>query len=771
MRLTFSIVFGILIILLLVCMLIAHRSRKSIGAYVSLVLVSLIPPIVGNLILINSEEMALSTVGCYFYHLGMDLAVMALYRFSFEYCDMDWKKNKWRFPIYALIVLDFVQYALNPIFHQAFGMERVIVDGFDYFRMVPHFGQYVHRAFDYALLLSVIIIFIFKIKNCSKIYHERYISILGVLIMATIWQMIFVLFRIPVDRSMIGIAILGIFVFFFSICYRPLRVLDRMLANMASEMPQAMYFFDAFGKCIWANDEGIRFSKIKDEEFDEVTKGLEEMFGDLDRDLDDWEEQFVIGEDDKARHYAVEKHIVKDDEHITGSFLSVRDNTSERKAFFQEVYNATHDKLTGLYNKDYLYNRIQEKIFSNRDIQFLVIFLDIRNFKIINDIFGFEFGDYSIKCIADWLRKDKSSNCVYGRIAGDTFGMCIPKDEFDTEKTEAELSDFVVNENGKVHHVPIHIGVYEVEKDDTDVSVMFDRAHLAISMVADDYHDHVIFYNNTLRDKILWDQEISAQLPKALSERQLKPYLQPIVDNSGKVVGAEALVRWNHPEYGFLGPGSFIPVFEKNGLIVEVDQYMWRCACEILSDWKKKNIDMFISVNISPKDFYFTDVTSVLKEYIHKYDIDPSKLRIEITETVMMSDIASRMETLKELKNYGFVVEMDDFGSGYSSLNLLKDMPVDVLKIDMMFLSATDDDLKALTIVRNILNLSANLEISSLTEGVETVDQYRTLSELGCNLFQGYYFAKPMPLDEFENFCTKNVNEEEMSRYKNISFS
>ena len=756
MRLKYSIIFGILTLIIVACLIIAHRSRKAIGAYVSLVLVSLIPPIIGNLVIMNSEEELLSTAGCYLYSVGMDLLLFSLFRFSYEYCDLDWKKSKWKILICVLLAVDALQYAFNPFLHQAFTVRCIQVEGLDYYQMVPFLGQTIHRIIDYSIFAAVIIIFAVKTKRSAKVYSERYLSILGCLLVSALWQFIFIIFRIPVDRSMIGIAIAGLAVFFFSLFYRPLRVLDRILADMASGMPQAMYFIDAFGKIIWANDTAIKFSQIKDDDFDAAKEGLIAKFGDLVRDMDDWEEQFVIKEDGVKRYYAVEMHTVMDDENgVTGSLLSIRDNTGERRSFEEEKFNATHDPLTGLYNKDYLYNRIQEKIISDPETQYLVLFLDVKNFKIVNDVFGMEFGDYSIKCIAEWLRKDRSDKCVFGRIAGDTFGMCIPKDEFDIEKTEKELSEFIVQEGSKIHHIPIHIGAYEVTKEDTEVSVMFDRAHLAITSIKDDYHEHIIFYDNEMREKVLWDQEISAQLPKALEDKELRPYLQPIVNTEGRVVGAEALVRWIHPEKGFMNPGSFIPVFEKNGLIVEVDKFMWRSACEILAKWQAEGKDMFLSVNISPKDFYFTDVTGVLKEYVKEFKIDPSKLRIEITETVMMSDITGRMETLKDLKKSGFIVEMDDFGSGYSSLNLLKDMPVDVLKIDMMFLSATDDELKALTIVKNILNLSSSLEMSSLTEGVETQNQFRMLNELGCNLFQGFYFAKPMPIEEFDEFCEK----------------
>ena len=270
--------------------------------------------------------------------------------------------------------------------------------------------------------------------------------------------------------------------------------------------------------------------------------------------------------------------------------------------------------------------------------------------------------------------------------------------------------------------------------------------------IGENYQTHVAIYDEKIRKDVLWAQHISAQLKEAIANKHVLPYLQPIVDKHGKIVGAEALARWIHPQDGFLSPAAFIPVFEKNGMIIEIDRHMWRCACEILAGWEKEGRDLFISVNISPKDFYFMDVASELKALAAEYKIDPSRLRIEITETTMMTDVENRMKVLEDLRKEGFIVEMDDFGSGYSSLNLLKDMPVDVLKIDMQFLTASADEEKGRTILQNIIQLSEELGMFSLTEGVETKSQMEMLADMGCKLFQGYYFAKPLPLPEFDDF-------------------
>jgi len=195
-------------------------------------------------------------------------------------------------------------------------------------------------------------------------------------------------------------------------------------------------------------------------------------------------------------------------------------------------------------------------------------------------------------------------------------------------------------------------------------------------------------------------------------------------------------------------------VFEANGMIARLDAYMWERACQLLKSWQEKGIDLFLSVNISPKDFYFIDVYETIHALIEKYGIDPVKLRLEITETVMMSDVENRLRIIENLRREGFVVEMDDFGSGYSSLNMLKDMPVDLLKIDMIFLRKSSDAQRSRTILQTIVDLSLQLGIPSITEGVETAEQLSMLTAMGCRLFQGYYFDKPLPVEEFqEKYC------------------
>ena len=445
-----------------------------------------------------------------------------------------------------------------------------------------------------------------------------------------------------------------------------------------------------------------------------------------------------------------------------GFYIRIHDLTDEQRDAAQELYNARHDQLTGLFNRDYLYERTRKILAEYPDEPYLVFQVEVSDLKVVNDLYGNIFGDYVLKAVADWLRSGGESlgeGTAYGRLGGDSFGVCVPEKHFSVQWVEEQLSGFSVREGTGEHRLLIHVGVYRVTDRSMNASVMYDRAMLALESIKDEYHFHIAWYDDSMREKVVWNRLISGELNAALEENLIRPWLQPIVDRDGKTVGAEALVRWVQKDADVRAPYSFIPVFEKNGMIAEVDRFIWRKSCEILARWKREGRNLFLSVNISPRDFYLMNVPSELMKMTLECGIEPGRLRLEITESVMMSDQDPRIAALKRLQDAGFIIEMDDFGSGYSSLNLLRKMPVDVLKIDMVFLRKTDQDARARTIVDEIITMAGRLGIVSLTEGVETKEQFDSLKEMGCQLYQGYYFAKPMPEEDFERYLTDGSRE------------
>ncbi len=753
----YSAIYTGLIIALIICAISSFRSDKSIGKPLGLFLVILSVPLLSNILIMDSHNETLAIIGYYAYYISMTLSMIYLVNFSNQYCKGIGKGavNKHKndvYYIYTLALIDIIQLLLGPFFHHVFTTEMTIVDDEIYYKSVMLGGLLAHRIVGYIIYMLVFAIFTLATLKTTRYYREKYSIVLFALILSGLTQTFFIISRTPVDRAVLVHALLGILIYYLSIKYRPLKLLDTILSNVVSGMDDSIYVFDQEGKCIWANEQGYALLELPQGKHEKVRDALIEKFGDTITNRGElWNTDVFIP--NIKTYYHLEKKSVKSKELIDGSYLIIQDTTDQRSAIKRELYNSTHDRLTGLYNEEYLYTHIRN-IMRTSSRSYYALWINIKNFKLVNDVFGKRFGDHTLKELAEWIKtKMKDIDGVYGRLVGDTFCVLLPVEDFDAEMFHREMSNFVVRQGNISYHVCIHAGVYKIYERNLEPSIMFDRAHMALSGVKDNYKSCIRYYDDNMKNSILKEQGLVNALPDALKSMQIRPYLQPITDASGNVIGAESLARWMHPKHGFLHPNSFIPLFEHNGMVVDIDRHIWRHTCEILKSWKGKHDDLFISVNISPRDFYFTDVVKELLQLTKEYDIEPVKLRVEITETVVESDTKDRLRIINELKAAGFIVEMDDFGSGYSSLNMLKNIPVDLIKIDMNFLAGENTE-RSEIILKNVINLSKDLNIVTLTEGVETEEQFNKLVDMGCSLFQGFYFSKPLSAEDFEAYLT-----------------
>jgi EAL domain-containing protein (putative c-di-GMP-specific phosphodiesterase class I) len=295
------------------------------------------------------------------------------------------------------------------------------------------------------------------------------------------------------------------------------------------------------------------------------------------------------------------------------------------------------------------------------------------------------------------------------------------------------------------------MGIYRIDDRSIPVAMMGDRANIALTNIKSNRFVRVSVYDDSMYEEIVQEYELSTELPRAIENGEIMIYLQPQVAVNGGVPGAEALVRWNHPCKGMLNPAHFLPVFEKNYKIVDIDRYVWELACRQIRKWDdegKKNI--YVSVNISPRDFECIDVYETLTSLVDKYQIDPEQLRVEITESSIMKNPEKQIELIGRLRLAKFYVEMDDFGSGYSSLGMLKDIHLDAIKLDMRFLSKGVDEERGRKVLQLTVKLIKELNMMVIAEGVETKDEVDFLKQIGCDVFQGFHFSRPIPIDQFE---------------------
>ena len=410
------------------------------------------------------------------------------------------------------------------------------------------------------------------------------------------------------------------------------------------------------------------------------------------------------------------------------------------------------DRLTGLYSKEFFYQKARERLDSNPNCDYTIICTNIENFKLYNDAFGREAGDRLLQKGADVLRELAGDTGICGRYGADRF-LCLIEQQREKASREQYTKYAEYKGDSAMGTVSIRWGIYDVVDRSVSVEQMCDRALLVVDSTKGQYGGRpYALYDDTLRGKLLREKAITDVMKTALAQEQFVVYLQPkysLKDNC--MAGAEALVRWIHPEWGFMSPGEFIPLFEKNGFIYQLDQYIWEHVCALLSQWKKQGLPLLpVSVNVSRSDICHTHLVDVLRGLIEKYDIDPKYLHLEITESAYSDNPGQIVSAVEQLRALGFPVEMDDFGSGYSSLNMLSQMKLDILKLDMAFVRNEIAKPADQSILGDIIAMAHRMRLGVVAEGVETREQVNRLVSVGCDYVQGYYFAKPMPVKEFE---------------------
>ena len=415
-------------------------------------------------------------------------------------------------------------------------------------------------------------------------------------------------------------------------------------------------------------------------------------------------------------------------------------------------YLAHHDSLTNVLNADAFYELSRDMVKNRPDISWVMITSNIMNFRLINTLFGVFKGNEVLVRNAYMLRGiSENARGLCGRLGGDQFAVMIPQDQY-KEQALLDISRQMTEAySSGMFTFCIHFGVYRIDDAAIPVSVMCGRANSALRTIREDLSRTVAHFDEKLLNRILLEQKVIGGFEEALREEQFKMYLQPQVDQDGRVFGAEALVRWHRPDGSVMMPGDFIETLENAGLIHKLDMYMWEHAVRQLSAWKGTGKEkLAISVNMSAKDFYSLDVYDVLTKLVDRYGVDCRLLRLEITETALLAEPEKSIEVVARLRSKGFLVEIDDFGSGYSSLSLLKNIQADLLKIDMGFLREIKDRERSRVILRSVIDLAGSLGMDVITEGVETEQQLQALTDMGCGSFQGYYFSRPIPVEAFE---------------------
>lgn len=691
-----------------------------------------------------------------------DWLVIALMVYARKYTGISFGKRLTKF-FCVLALADTISLLVNVFTRHMFDSKPASIGNTTITTAQMKLPMYItHLAVAYFPVAIVLVIFGYKVFTTTKMYRTKYRSVFLSLILIVAANVGYRFFETPVDISPILYAFMAISICYFTLYYVPRGLVTRLLSHTLKDMDNGIMCFDREGKCVYANTEIKRLFNADGDlsKFEENYRVWKRGRKPEELTEESWQDEKMLNGEMNYFHTTF-KPLLDENGNHAGAFFVSENHTKDILELKKQQYRALHDKLTGIYNREGFIERVSRMIDQNPEADFTMVCTDIKDFKLVNELFGERRGDEILMQIAELLMSKTSEGTIYGRLGTDRFAIFM-RTELYHEDTYVEyarnLSKLASND---VYHMVIHVGVYKNVNKKHRIVTMCDHALLAIEKIKDDYQQIVAYYDETLSQNIKNDNQLVGEFDKALAKGEFCMFLQAQVSREHVVQGAEALTRWMHPDVGMIPPASFIPLFEKVSLIHRLDMYIWEQACIKLKQWKEQGkTDLYISVNISPKDFYLVDIYTTFTMLVEKYGINPANLRLEITETALMADINKQIALIEKLRAYGFAVEIDDFGSGYSSLNTLKDIRADVLKLDMGFLSKTEFKDRSNAVIDAVVTLSKQLGLSVVSEGVETVEQVDFLTKTGCDVFQGYYFARPMPVKDFEEkYMNNTINE------------
>ena len=459
--------------------------------------------------------------------------------------------------------------------------------------------------------------------------------------------------------------------------------------------------------------------------------------------------------------------LYNEDNNITGSVGIVQDRTEMQLIEEKVRHLAYHDNLTGLPNRLLLKDRIDQALSQSKrhDYYGAILFLDLDNFKAINDSLGHHIGDKILKESSERIKGILRIEDTVSRIGGDEFVVVLPKlhDNMDATIISANLvSDKIhkilsnpFNLIEKTLYTSTSIGIVLFSKADRNIDDLLKNADTAMYEAKKDGRGCTHFYNEEMNATMEKRLSLENNLRIAIEKKQLSPYFQPIYDVSNNtIVGAETLLRWQHPELGTVSPIDFIPLAEETNLIIPIGEWLINEVCRYISKWDREftNTIQYISINISVNQLQQDNFASIIFNSLQIHNIPPDKIVLEITENVLIGNFEKISETISVLRQKGVRFALDDFGTGYSSLTYLKKLELDIIKIDRAFIQDIINDKNDSALVEAILSIASNFNMKVVAEGVEEIDQIEHLSRMGCSFFQGYYYSRPLPVEDFEKY-------------------
>ncbi len=670
------------------------------------------------------------------YLASMSLSSFFLFRYVSIYTNLNIKKKSIWIILFSLSIINSIIQIVNIFYPLSAEYSFKEYNEFITIRPIGHPLFYCYLFYAYGLILASLILLLIKYKKSSIIYRFQYVYMFIFLLAIVGFNILFIIGLFEINISTVLYCIFTFVTTLYTYVYVPLYLENLTSSYMIKDIDFAFALFDNKGNLVSENYNSKKWFNVTNSfEIDKFNKNNSEF-------------SFKC-KDGIARLFVVTKNELKSKDkvhEIIGTYYIARDVTSERMELARREYKANHDSLTGLYTENYFIELVSKKIKENENKYSIAIF-DMTHYNVFINLFGIEAAKKLVKRFSDCLSNEiKTDTSIYAKF-GDSKFLFFDTTEniYNSCVNRRSIFNELIFENYKIN---INIGVYDILDSTEEINKMIDKADLALLEISN-FNNRTKVYNSSISKKIIRENNLICLFSSAIEKNDIDIFVQPQINcSNGKLVGGEALVRWkNNGE--MISPGEFLPLLIRQGLITKLDMHVWEKAIE----FSKKLLDMGlptpISINITVQDLFAIDINEYINSLLEKYQLPAQYLNIEITESEVMVDLAYTIEVINKFKNSGLKVEMDDFGSAYSSLNSLKNIPIDLIKLDLKFLNNDGDETKKDIIISIMVELTKKLNLPLIAEGVEKESQIAYLNNLGCKYIQGFYYSKPMPKDDF----------------------
>lgn len=478
----------------------------------------------------------------------------------------------------------------------------------------------------------------------------------------------------------------------------------------------------------------------------------------------DWPESRIIEIRSLIRNFRAMSNtlVQKFQESIRSNQLLQEQTTQLQKSERQLHHLAYYDELTGLPNRQHFIEYTKTLDLGNPDKKqpFAIMFADLNRFKQVNDILGHSIGDHLLHNVANRFSDIVSEQCKVFRLSGDEFLFILHYEDIsDVQRIAGMICDSLeapFEINGRSLYMSVSVGISVYPYDGNELEHIMRNADIAMYVAKEQGDGFYHFYDSLIENQRTLNMQLENELKSALRNEQFTLYYQPKIDAvTHRITGAEALIRWNHPEYGIISPSEFIPLAENSGIILDIDEWVLREACRQNKVWQDQGMDHFpVAINISARHFYQNNLIPMITRILDETGLDPHYLVLEITEGTLIKDVKYGIQVMEDLTKLGIQISMDDFGTGYSSLSQLDLLPISEMKLDRSFIQGLSSDSRKFSIVRAVIELGHHMELKVVAEGIESSEDLSFLTQLKCDQFQGYFFSKPLPSGEFWRFIT-----------------